>query len=182
MIISEIILVVLIISLTIQGFKDGFVMGLLSLLSLIMAMQIAVLYAHKLAESIQQYLAFVDILTLEMITLISIFLLAASLFGLIIHLFKLVNYIPLIGTLNKFLGLITGFLKGLIFSSLLILLFEQIAGDKWLNLVDKQSFIYSNCKPIAPLIYDTLNTLLPFGNHFYEQFDSTIRQGIEQSI
>lgn len=172
----DIIIIVLILFCFINGRNKGLVRVALELGSLILAFLIASrLGSHagelldsifNLSERLREIIdiPFVDI-TEEVNTLIGVigyiisFMVIRFLLAIVIRKTSLINYIPLIGTANRFLGGLTGIIKGYLISLIVVWLLSFVAIDITENLVSK-SFLAPILLNSFPSLYTTFQTLL----------------------
>lgn len=155
-----------------QGFKNGIIHEVLSLVGLALAVFFAFFYMEPLAESIgfifrqdSSYLPFITGSILFIGVLIGVHLVSRTLttFFKIIHL----NF------LNRGLGILFGTLKGGIFLSAILLLFAAI--DLPGSATRNSSLFYPYIINLAPVTYDIIASAFPG----IDEFKNTLEMSIQ---
>ena len=172
----DLILVVLVVFCVINGKNKGFVRVVLELGSFIIAYMIAARLgpyvgtildsmfniSDKVKDSIN--IPFVDT-TNEIIRFVNIvgylvvFTVSRFVLSIIIVQTSILNHIPLLGSANKVAGAMTGFIKGYLFSLVIVWLLSFVAVDWAQNLVDS-SFLAPALLNSFPSLYEKLNIML----------------------
>ena len=120
MAIIDIILLVIVISFIISGFSFGLIRSIGSLIGLIAGIYLATNWYIKVAESLQSiFFGNVNLAKILCFLLVVVIVDVAITFVFyVIH--KAVNWLPIIGGINKIGGAIIGFLKGALSISILV--------------------------------------------------------------
>lgn len=95
---------------------------------------------------------------IRIIVTILLYIVFAYIIKLLSKLFKNLNKIPIVGSLNKFLGIIVGLLKGALIATLVCIIFSTIlgfAGGELLGITQetlRSSYIFSFLNKFNPLV------------------------------
>ncbi len=149
----DIILALPIILLAFAGYKKGLIKEIASLAALILGIYFAIYFSEVVAGLLLEHFdinhKYVFIIAF-ILTFIGV-VLAVSIIG---RLLDKVASLAALGFINKFLGFIFGFLKGVIIMSVLILLFNMIDSNAKILKEDTRdgSMLYAPISKIAPLI------------------------------
>ena len=178
----DIFLLVCLAIFTWHGYKDGLVLALLKILIMIVALFIAVLYVDELSEIIIDYIPFVSTDTTTPVAFILIFLSIIIVVGFFAKLAKIINSIPLFGSLNQLFGALVGLIKGVIILSLITFFINYfIFGSPYKKYLI-ESNLYQSLEEIAPSIYNGISGLLPIGRSFYDEFNIIVKEKIDDQI
>ncbi|SHK11190.1 Uncharacterized membrane protein, required for colicin V production [Anaerobranca californiensis DSM 14826] len=169
----DLLIIIFIFFAIVNGRKKGLVRGLLELGSILLAFIVASRFGSnvgnlldsifeltpKIKDSIN--IPFIDITDeitkfIGVIGYIVIFFIARFVLGIVIVQTSLINQIPLIGTANKLLGAVLGFIKGYLLCLMAVWLLSFIAVDWAENLLDK-SYLAPILLDSFPSIYWRLN-------------------------
>ncbi len=149
----DIILAVPIVLLAFGGYKHGLIKEVASLVALILGIYFAIYFSDVVASYLLEYFdinhRYVFIVAF-ILTFIGV-VLAVSLIG---RMLDKIASLAALGFINKFLGLIFGFLKGIVIMSVLILLFNMIDSNDNILKEDtrNESMLYGPISNVAPLI------------------------------
>jgi membrane protein required for colicin V production len=150
----DIIILVLLVIFTIQGFRKGLVAELSSLLALILGVYVAFFFSDVTADFLNTFfgieskylklIAFVLTLVLVIVAIVAI--------GKVIE--KIINTLML-GFFNRLTGAVFGIIKGMLILSLIIMLLNYLdIGD---SLISKErqrnSRLYEDVESFAPYIF-----------------------------
>ncbi len=156
----DIILAIPIVLLAVGGSKQGLIKEVVSLTALILGIYFAIYFSDLVAKYLLEYFdvnhryVFIVAFILTFIGIVLVVLLIGRMLD------KIASLVAL-GFVNKFLGLIFGFLKGIVIMSLLILLFNMIDSNGNILKEDTRndSMLYSPISEVVPLILMNINNI-----------------------
>lgn len=172
----DIILLLLILFPTVAGFRNGFLKSLLSLVSIIVGIYLATRFHIGFRLVLSKFIAnprAVDIASFLLIIVIVYFV------GIFIA-NRLSKMNKLTRVLDRTLGLALGFMKGVVVSSLLLIILTSISLFPYSVL--KNSALQSYLLPVAPKVYDYVSTVVPINKKSfldlnpYFQVDSLLKR------
>jgi len=172
----DIILLLLILIPAVGGYRNGFLKSLLSLVSIIVGIYLATRFHTGFRLVLSKLFTnprAVDIVSFLLIIAITYFI------GVFIA-NRLSKINKLTQILDKGLGLGLGFLKGVVVSSLLLIILTSIS--LFPQSVLKASVLQSYLLPVAPKVYDYVSTIVPINKKSfldlnpYFQVDSLMKK------
>lgn len=174
----DIIISVLLLLAIYKGFKNGLIKELISLISLVVGIYIAVnfsFYLEKhLAKSLSKYEEFVSIISFVLVFLI-VFL-SLKLAGVLMS--KLAKSLQL-GLLNKVLGLFFGLSKALLIISIILFEINHLS-ETFGNILPKkqikESVLYQPVYNIVPAISPIAKKKLGWPKNFKKQIKETTKE------
>ena len=182
MAILDIILLVILAYFALKGFKDGFILSVINVLLLLISLFLAVLYVNEFSNFLSSYLYLLGDSTVDIIAFSVLFLIIFIAFSFVANILKIVNKIPLVGFLNKVLGALFGLIKGILILSILVFLFNMYRPKDLFEKELQNSNVYSYLAEIAPSVYNTVVSLIPIGQSFYEEFNENVKNEIDDRI
>ncbi len=170
----DLILLIVIVYLAWQGFKTGFIGGLLNVLITIISFSLATVFYRPVGEFVDRRLSLGENISLVagfLIILISLEVVLSLLSNLFYsHIAKLYKKSSLIVKLDKYLGLIPSLAVGLFLITVLMLLVLTLPVKPWLRDPIAQSWwgetVVKQSLSFVPIIEKTLNRL-PYRNLVY---------------
>jgi len=153
----DIVLAIPIVLLAFGGYKKGLIKEVASLVALILGIYFAILFSDVVASYLLGYFdinhRYVFIVAF-ILTFIGV-VLAVSLLG---RMLDKIASLAALGFINKFLGLIFGFVKGVVIVSVLIMLFNMIDSNGNILKEDtrENSLLYAPVSRIAPRILENI--------------------------
>ena len=158
------VLILIIISLfVINGYRKGFIISLATFAALILGIYIAVHFSNLIQGILQEnfhpsrtWLPILSFAETFLIVLILVFFVAK----LMEKLFDVVG----MGFLNKLAGAVLGFIKGVIFASIILFIVYSVDKDqKWITRADKQgSYTMNQVEKVFPKIMNFLGSEIKF--------------------
>jgi len=149
----DVILAIPIVLLALSGYKKGLIKEVASLVALILGIYFAIYFSDIVASYLLEYFdishRYVFIVAF-ILTFIGV-VLVVSLLG---RMLDKIASLAALGFINKFFGLIFGFLKGVVIMSVLIMLFNMIDSNDSILKKDtrENSLLYTPISQVAPLI------------------------------
>lgn len=165
-----------------KGYKDGFVLSIINVVILLVSLFLTVLYVNEVADYLSSYLYLLGDSTIQVVAFALLFIVIYILLSFVANILKVLNSIPLVGSLNKFLGALFGFFKGILILSIIVFLFNSYRPKDLLEEQLKQSQVYEYLADIAPSVYNGLVSLIPIGKSFYEEFNQDVKEEIDGKI
>nr|NQU91561.1 CvpA family protein [Bacteroidota bacterium] len=158
--ILDIIIAIPIIIITIGGFQKGLIKELASLAALILGIYFAIFFSDVVAAFLVEHFdighryVFIVAFILTFIGVVII----VSLIGKFLH--KVIKMAAL-GPLNRILGMVFGFIKGVLIVSILLMLFNMIDSNATILKEEtrENSMLYGPVVSVAPLILLNLQNL-----------------------
>ena len=173
--ITDIVLGVILLFFMISGFKSGFVKKIFGLVGLALALILATKFSADLSELVFQSMGLEGKIGFA-ISFISIVILVIILQAVI---YKSLVHELVENTWNRIGGILLGFIEGgIVLSIALILLsvYFQLPNTE----SKANSILYKPIKNFAPLVYDSINTLLPESEDFYQELLKNATEGIKK--
>ena len=179
----DILLSVILLFFTINGFRRGLIKEIARLTGLFFACLISSKYHIELIPFIEEY--FINEKVIQIISFLIIFTLSIIIINLIFLFIQKIFEIIYLGWLNKLLGSLLGFIKGLIVISIIIFCMDVLPNET-IQQIEKQSIIYKVGKGIRDKILVETNTynsnnLIDF-NKISKDFESISIPGLDSLI
>ena len=171
--IPDILFSIILLLFTINGFRKGFIKEIARLTGLFFACIIASRYHIELIPFIEKY--FINEKAIYIIAFLIIFFVAIIIINILSSLIQKFFEIIYLGWLNKLLGSLLGFIKGLLVISIIIFCMDVLPKET-IKKIENQSIIYKVGKDIKNKLlketahYDTEN-LIDF-NKISKEFES----------
>lgn len=155
------------------GFRNGFVKTIISLISWVIGIYIAVLYGENVAQYIHNKISLSPEL-IRIFAFVGVFLLVVLIFNLIAQLITKALSLIMMGMLNKILGGLFNVLKYAVVLSFIIMVVNSSYSYRILSEQQREnSMFYEPIATIAPSIFPTLKRNL-------EDFDIEWIPGLEE--
>jgi membrane protein required for colicin V production len=152
--ILDIIILILLVIFTIQGFRKGLVAELSSLVALVLGVYIAFYFSDVTADFLREFFG-IDNKYLKLIAFVLTLVLvivAVAAIGKVIE--KIISALML-GFFNRLTGAVFGVIKGMLVLSLIIMLLNYLGLDESLISKERQqkSRLYEEVESFAPFIF-----------------------------
>lgn len=161
---------------TYKGFKEGFVVSILHIIVILASLYLAAIYTPELTLYLQDYLNLLDESFVNIISFILLFIFFAAVFNFIVNFFEFVNKIPLLGSLNKWLGAFFGFLKGALIVSILLALMNEYLFDDPSDVPFEKGGLYVFFESFDPILKDTFESLKESGEGLYNDINNDAKK------
>jgi len=165
------ILVVILVLFMLAGWRSGFIKKLIALVCLAASLILATKYASSFGEMVLVPMG----LTSGGSTTFSFIIIVGGIMIAQAIIYKIAIKKHADGTWNKIGGVIVGCVEGGIFLSLMVIFFSL-----YLHFPSAEtrsdSLLYRPVKNFAPHIFDSVNTLLPESEDFYQEIISTVKK------
>jgi membrane protein required for colicin V production len=177
----DIIFLVLFAIFAFKGYSDGLVYSLLSIVILLISMFVSVLYMAELSNYLLSFLFFLGESVVSIISFLILFFASNILLGFLANIVKVLNKMPLLGTINKGFGALFGLFKGMIILSMLIFFLNNYKLTVFLQDELDKSVTYTYLAEIAPAIYDTFISIVPIGQSFYDEMHLDVKESLDNT-
>ena len=153
--IPDILFSIILLLFTINGFRKGLIKEITRLIGLFLSCIIASRYHIELIPFIEEY--FINEKVIYIIAFLIIFFIAFIVINILSSLIQKFFEIIYLGWLNKLLGSLLGFIKGLLVISIIIFCMDVLP-EETINKIEEQSIIYKVGKDIKnKLLKETAN-------------------------
>tara|TARA_B100000401_G_C52782896_1_gene709218 strand:+ start:1032 stop:1589 length:558 start_codon:yes stop_codon:yes gene_type:complete len=146
----DILFSIILLIFTINGFRRGLIKEIARLAGLFISCFIASKYYIELIPLIENY--FINVKVIEIISFLIIFFISIIIINIVSLSIQKFFEIIYLGWLNKLLGSLLGFIKGLIVVSIIILCMDVLPTET-IKKIEKQSSIYKVGKNIQEKIF-----------------------------
>jgi len=163
------ILILLILSFfTINGFRHGFIDEIARIIGMASGFVVAQKYHPNLMPYLELY--FINPNILQVISYLIVFFIALTIVNLIAIILRKFFELIFLGWLNRLLGTLLGFLKGILIVSLIIFVM-QIVPIEIRTKLENDSYMYKICNNVKNRIIRTINF-----EYELDDFQNTIKQ------
>lgn len=171
MITTDIIILVFLGIMAYKGHQQGFVVSILHILVILAALFLAATYTPELSLYLQDYLNLLDDSIINIISFILLFIVITAVFNFLVNFFQFINKVPLIGSLNKWLGAFFGLLKGALIVSIFLALMNEYLFDDPNEVPFEKGDVYVFFESFDPILKDTFETLKESGESLYDDIN-----------
>ena len=151
----DVIFLIIILFFTFNGLRRGLVKVVGGILGIFVGIYLAGLFYLQFSEWLQALTSLFGTTEANIISFIIVFIIANRLFAVVIFLLDKIVSIPIISSINKFLGGVLGFLQGLLIITLIVTLFANLGSFGGADNV------LSNSR-IAPYAEKVITIIKPF--------------------
>jgi|GEM_PF-200380 uncharacterized membrane protein required for colicin V production len=151
----DVIFIIIILFFTFNGLRKGLVKVVGGILGIFVGIYLAGLFYLQFSEWLQTLTDIFGSTESNIISFIVVFIITNRLFAVIIYLLDKIVSIPIINSINKFLGGLLGFLQGFLIIALIVTIFANLG-----SFVGADNVI-SNSK-IAPYAQKVITIIKPF--------------------
>ena len=170
MIATDIIILVILGMTAYKGFKEGFIVSILHILVILAALFLAANNTPALSIYLQDYLNLLDVSIVNIISFILLFIIFTAVLNFIVNFFEFVNKIPLVGSINKWLGAFFGLLKGALIIAIILALMNEYLFDSKDDVPFEKGGLYVFFESFDPVLKETFESLKESGEELYNEF------------
>lgn len=178
--IVDIVFLVLFAIFAFKGYNDGLIYSVLEVIFLLVSMFVAVLYMSELSEYLTSFLFLLGDSVIQVISFAILFFATRILLGFFGNIVKIVNKMPILGSLNKWLGALFGLIKGMLILSIIIFLLETYKVTSFIKEDLSESIAYEHLSEMAPSVYDSFVSLIPIGQSFYDEVNKDVKESLDK--
>lgn len=178
--IVDIVFLILFAIFAFKGYNDGLAFSVLSVVFLLVSLFVAVLYMAELSDYLTSYLFLLGDSVISVIAFLILFFVSHIVLGFLGNVVKILNKMPIVGSLNKGLGAVFGLIKGMLILSILIFLLNTYKLSTFLEDELQESVSYNYLSEIAPSVYDSFVSLIPIGQKFYDEVNKDVKESIDE--
>jgi len=166
--IIDIFLIIFFIVVGIKGYTRGFIVEVFSLIAFFLGLYLAIEFTAPIAVKYFAESEYFNVLSIAVFLLIMIGL--SILINLVAKALKKVIDFTLLGIFDNILGTAFGMLKFALILSVILWIFKSVGLDLFSESVNS-SMIIPYIRPVGPLAFELLGSIIPFFKDVFESFD-----------
>jgi membrane protein required for colicin V production len=159
----------------VKGFIRGIVIEIFTLAGMIVAYVISIREMGFLANIITKNIHIPTVIA-STISFLILFIAIVFLFRWLASALKLFARWTFIGWIDSLGGLIFGFFKGALITSLIILLVSLIPFSPEIDKLQKESFLFKPIRSVAPVVFNIIKQVIPHSKDFYEELRESLKE------